>query len=116
MMGLDDCRRALDRYRLYDVGIQSALHQKIDSPEFARLFLKYLDELVSDNFPFAFGIRYAGQPGQESFSRSHTDNVEVHLTIRFQHFFELIFPKQASVYEYAGLAVADRATDQSRGH
>ena len=112
---LDDRRRTFHRHGLDNVRVESALDQVIDPAELARLFLKYLYELVAYDLALAFGVSDARESRQETLAGGYPHDVEVHLAVRLQHLLELILPEQPGVYEYAGLAVSYRAGDERGG-
>src|SRR5574341_1182096 len=115
-MALDDCRWASDGLRFDHVRIQSSLHQKIHLTQLFSLFLKDLNELVSDDLSLLFGVGDASKGGQKSFSHSHPFDIQ--LTVigeGFEDFLKLIFAEQAIVNKDTGEPGANGARNQSCG-
>src|SRR5882724_3612247 len=112
-MAFDYLRRPLYRNRFDYIRIQRSLNQKIDITDFVCLFLKYFDELVSDDFSFPFGIGDTGKFTEETFTRGDTDYIQLHLFAKtFENLVKFVFSQQTIIDKYTGQTVTNCFVNQ----
>ncbi len=104
VVGLDLGRRlVLRRLALYDIGVEGALGQEVDSAQDGRLFLKDAYELLADGDPLLLRVDHPGQARQEVLRGVHADYVHIQVALEgLHHTLGLLFPKKAVVDEDAG--------------
>ena len=116
MMAFNSCRFAAEA-AFYNVRINGALCQIVNSTDFLSFFFKYANEFFADNFTFAFWSSYACQLAVEALACVNADEVDIELTAFTENsanLFTLVFAQQTMIYKYACQLLADRLS-QNRG-
>src|SRR5579872_1349650 len=115
MMALDDRRRPLERHRLDDIGIESALSQKSRAAHDV-LGFEHIDECMPDDAALLLGIEDVLQSLEKHLGCVADPEIDAKLAgENIFHPLALARTQQTSVDEYALEALADRAMNQSRG-
>jgi len=114
-MTLNSCRFAAEA-AFYNVRINGALCQIVNSTDFLSFFFKYANEFFADNFTFAFRSSYSCQFAVEALACVNAYEVNIELTAFTENsanLFALVFAQQTVVYKYAGQLLADSLSQHS---
>ncbi len=117
MVGLNGCARALKGNGLDHVGIQGTLCQKVDTFQLLRLFLKNLDEQITDGFALLFGIGNIRKHFQKTLTS--VDHLQGNLEIIAEyssHLLRFAKAQQTVIHKNTGDLLADSAMNEHRSH
>src|SRR5262249_6109366 len=115
VMRLDDLRRALDRDRFDDVGIEGALREVPRAGDAPGLALEDLDEAPPDDPPLLLGILDAGEALEKEVRSVHGADREAEPAERFLDLGALVSAQQAMVHEDRMEPLADRLAEKESG-
>ena len=116
MVTLDDGAFAAQT-RLYHIGIDRTLCQKIYRADLLGLFLKHADKLLADDLAFALRLGDTGQLGQKA--RPGVDTADIHMELVLHHLLHLIaliLAQQTVIHKDTRQLIAHGALQQGSRH
>ena len=113
-MALDDMRLAgLAAGRFDDIGVDSALRQKVHILELGGLFIKQLYEQAADDLALGLWVGHTGQLREIAIGRIHADDAHAQVLRKdAHHVIAFVVTQQTVIDKHAGQLIAYGAVQQ----